>query len=319
MYEPSAILDILAQNVRRTRSPFGLPAGLANTWWKDAAVDSTGEALLFTGLMYQYAPYIKTTTRILERFEDTRWAGAVGLSRHVPTALSGLGLSLLTPQADKDRASRHLRDILDILKASGVAVAYRPELDDYSGILLYDLGSQKEFERHARLVTAKLRQAGVRRLVTVDPHTTYALKVLYPRYAGADFEVRTYFELIPPADGPAEGVPNEGPTRVTLHDPCFYGRYLEMSDVPRRVLEGLGVTCVNIQNSGSYTNCCGGPAESLSPKLSDEVMGRRLEELAAPGAQIVAMCPICLGNLERAGANVVDFSTLVADRLRTRR
>jgi hypothetical protein len=36
------------------------------------------------------------------------------------------------------------------------------------------------------------------------------------------------------------------------------------------------------------------------------------EELKATGAPIVAMCPICLGNLLRAGAQAEDLSTLVA-------
>ncbi|EPR41960.1 putative protein of unknown function DUF224 cysteine-rich region domain protein [Desulfovibrio sp. X2] len=317
MYDPSAIVDVLAHNVRATMSPFGVPGSLANTWWKRESLPREGEALLFTGLMYQYAPYIATATRLLERFEGTAKEGMVRFGRFVPPVLSGLGLHLLTPQAERERAGRTLSDIVTILTASGLCVAYRPELDDYSGILLYDLGSEKEFARHARAVTAKLRRAGIGRIVCVDPHTAYALKVLYPKHADADFEVTAYFEHIRPELFPAaqEGT---GPERVTLHDPCFYGRYLELSDAPRRVLAGLGVACSSIRNEGTYTDCCGGPAESLSPRLSGEVGGRRLAELTAPGAPVVAMCPICLGNLRRLGAEVTDFASLVADRLHRR-
>ena len=101
-------------------------------------------------------------------------------------------------------------------------------------------------------------------------------------------------------------------THITLHAPCFYGRYLELSDVPRKVLSNLGVTVDEVRNRGTFTSCCGGPAESVSPALSKEVMERRVEELRSTGAPIVAMCPICLGNLRKSGADVEDLSAILA-------
>jgi Fe-S oxidoreductase len=92
----------------------------------------------------------------------------------------------------------------------------------------------------------------------------------------------------------------------------MYGRYLEMSDVPKKVLENLGIECVAVRNSGPFTNCCGGPAESLSPKLSRELVDRRIEELQSTGAPVVAMCPICMANLAKGGVEVEDLSTLIA-------
>ena len=100
--------------------------------------------------------------------------------------------------------------------------------------MLYDLGDQEGFIQHAEFVAAKLKRTGVKQLITVDPHTTYALKVLYPKYTGQSFDVKTYFELV-------NFNTKNGDRRVTLHDPCFYGRYLELSDVPTKVLANLGI------------------------------------------------------------------------------
>ncbi|RLC00630.1 MAG: (Fe-S)-binding protein, partial [Deltaproteobacteria bacterium] len=169
----------------------------------------------------------------------------------------------------------------------------------------YDLGDQEGFVKHARYVAGKLKQAGIKKLITVDPHTTYAVKVLFPKYVDAHFEVKTYFEL-------TNFQSKNGYRRITLHDPCFYGRYLELSDVPEKVLTSLGVECAPIRNAGAFTSCCGGPAESISPKLSTEVGTRRVEELQVPGEKIVAMCPICLGNLKKIGADVEDLSSVIA-------
>jgi len=228
----------------------------------------------------------------------------VRYGKYMPKLLSGIGLALLTSKKEKEKANRILRNIVKILKKSNVNFGYRPDLDDYSGILLYDLGDQEGFVRHAKFVAAKLKRAGITKIITVDPHTTYALKVLYPKYTGESFDVQAYFELV-------NFKSNNGTGRVTLHDPCFYGRYLELSDIPRRVLTGLGIECAEVRHSGLFTSCCGGPAESISPKLSGEIVDRRLLELTSTGAPIIAMCPICLGNLRKAGANVEDLSTLI--------
>jgi Fe-S oxidoreductase len=305
MYDPKEIIELIANNVRKTRNPFGASSSVINTWWRGLPLRREGEALLFTGLMYQSVPYIEHTTRHLARLEDTFWARYVRYGRYLPAFLVGLGFRFMATPDEKQKFNGMVRDIHKILVKSNVDFFYRPELDYYSGILLYDLGDEEGFSRHATFVARRLKASGVSKLITVDPHTTYAMKVLYPKYTGESFEVKTYFEL---ANIKAEN----GNKQVTLHDPCFYGRYLELSDAPRKLIANLGIEHVPVRNSGAFTGCCGGPAESVSPKLTAEVLGRRVEELKATGAPVVAMCPICLGNLLRAGVPAEDLSTLVA-------
>jgi Fe-S oxidoreductase len=305
MYNPKDMIDLIADNVKKTRSPFGIPKFMANTWWKDETIGRDGDALLFTGLMYQFLPYIDKTTHYLEQYEDTDWANYLSYTKYIPKILAGVGLSLLTSGKEKKASNNILQNIVRILKKSNVDFCYKPELDDYSGILLYDLGDQDGFVQHAKFVATNLKNAGIKKIITVDPHTTYALKVLYPKYTGVSFEVKTYFELV-------NIIASNGSRRVTLHDPCFYGRYLELSDVPKNVLGKLDIECVRVRSSGEFTNCCGGPAESISPRLSREVLDRRVEELQSTGLPIIAMCPICLGNLRKTGAQVEDLSTLIA-------
>lgn len=305
MYSPKDIIELLAGNVKKTRNPFGVPNGLMNSWWKGQHLPRRSDTLLYTGLMYQAVPYIEQTTRILEQYEDSKWAPFVGYGRFLPKRLAGLGLYLMASSEDKARFNGMLKNVVKVLQRSGIQFGYQPKLDFYSGILLYDLGDMDGFVEHARFVADRLTAAGVHRLITVDPHTTYALKVLYPKYVGTRFNVTTYFEL---AQLPA----GHNGTPVTVHDPCFYGRYLELSEVPNRLLRELGYQCMPVRNSGTFTSCCGGPAESISPKLSREIMDRRVAELQETGAEIIAMCPICLGNLAKSGAKVEDLSTLLA-------
>lgn len=305
MVDPKDIIDLIARNVERTRNPFGVSSAVINTWWRGLPLRREGDALLFTGLMYQSIPFIEKTTSYLARVEDTSWSRYVRYGKLAPEFLVNLGFRFLATWQEKEKFNGMVRDIHKILVKSNVDFFYRPELDFYSGILLYDLGDEEGFARHASFVAQTLKKSGVRKLITVDPHTTYAMKVLYPKYGKEEFEVRTYFEL---ADIKAD----DHEKRITLHDPCFYGRYLELSDVPRKVIKNLGIQQVPVRNCGTFTSCCGGPAESVSPKLTAEILGRRVEELKETGAPVVAMCPICLGNLLRAGVQAEDLSTLVA-------
>ena len=305
MFKPRDIIELIADNVKKTRNPFGMPNVLMNRWWKGMDLRAKGDAMLFTGLMYQSVPYIEMTTRHLERFEDSTLADYIKYGKYLPKLLVGLGLALFSSKKEKKKTSDMLQSIAKVLTRSKVDFFYNPELDYYSGVLLYDLGDIEGFIRHARFVAERLRENGVKKLITVDPHTTYALKILYPKYVGETFEVNAYFELV-------NFRGENGTKQVTLHDPCMYGRYLEMSDVPTKVLENLGVECVPVRNSGTFTNCCGGPVESISPKLSKEVLHRRVNELQATGAPIVAMCPICMTHLKKGGLEVEDLSTLIA-------
>jgi Fe-S oxidoreductase len=312
MYNPRDIINLIAANVRKSRNPFGIPNAQINTWWREAPgfTRRPGDALLVTGLMYQSIPYIEATTRYLERLEGSRWADYLrfgGLSRYIPSFVVGRGFACLTSKAEKKQFNGILLAMCRLLTQSAVDFFYHPEMDFYSGILLYDLGDQEGFVEHARFVARSLKLHGVQKIITVDPHTTYALKELYPKYTGVSFEVQPYFALL----RPREVSRGNGRPPVAIHDPCFYGRYLKVSEGPRQLLTSLGLKYAEVRNCGEFTSCCGGPAESVSPALNREILDRRVAELKASNAPVVTFCPICLANLLKAGLPVEDLASLM--------
>ena len=56
MYDPKDIIELIARNVEKTRNPFGASSDVINTWWRGLPLRREGDALLFTGLMYQSDP-----------------------------------------------------------------------------------------------------------------------------------------------------------------------------------------------------------------------------------------------------------------------
>lgn len=310
MYEPRDIISLIVDNIRKTRNPLGLSNSSINTWWKNLSIKRDGDAMLFTGLMYQLIPYIEKMTQYLEKYEDSSLKKHMKFVKYVPKFAFRMIFGHPLSEEDKKRFNNILRNIAMLLSKVGIDYYYKPEIDIYSGILLYDLSDINSFCEHAKYVADLLEKNNVKKLITVDPHTTYALKVLYPKYIGTDFEVYTYFEALDKS-GNLGSLKKTLDIKVTIHDPCFYGRYLKISEVPRHILRELGVEIVEVSNRKELTICCGGPLESLFPTLSRKLAMKRVDELKKTGLPVVAMCPICHGNLRRVGLETIDLSEVL--------
>jgi len=330
VYKPQYIIDLIAANTKNTGNPLGIPNSEVNVWWKGVNIDikegkeRKRDVMLFTGLLYQLSPYIAKIVDHLYKFEETAvekliWTTKITkipkIAKILPKTLVKAFLSV--SKEERDYYNGIVRKIADILVKFGVNFCYRPEIDNYSGILLYELGDDEGFAEHASLVAKALEKEGIKKIITIDPHTTYALKVLYPEYINFDLEVRVYFEMLELSDlnCPIKKPDNIDimpmPMPITLHDPCYYGRYVEISDIPRKILESLEIEYVDVRNSGKLTSCCGGPIESLTPRLSEAIAKNRIEELKRTKCQIATMCPICLANLRRVSPDPLDIAEII--------
>jgi Fe-S oxidoreductase len=208
----------------------------------------------------------------------------------------------LTASSEKTRHSNQvLRDIAGLLRDAGVKFGYLYEEELYAGALVHDEGMDEVFGNHARRVAERLKEQGVRRLITVDPHTTNMLRQVYPRYVkDFDIEVKSYLEVLaqahPEATEPVNG-------EVVVHDSCVYARYEKMVDQPRELLRAAGLAVRDPELSGKSTHCCGGPLESLFPAEAHRISGIRVDQLEAEGKNVVTMCPICWVNLSKAAGD----------------
>ncbi|MBO8182701.1 MAG: (Fe-S)-binding protein [Archaeoglobus sp.] len=315
LYKPRIIADFVRESIKKTGNPLGVQSSKLTTWHEGLKLSERSKRLLFTGLLYQLSPYTVRITEILSRFEESKVEKLVErlIQSKTLRVISSLAPILKVPKEEKEYYNGIIRKIAQILLKQKVDFGYNPGLDLYSGILFYEIGDEEGFAEHASRVVRILKEKGVEEVITIDPHTTYAFKVLYPEYTDSEIEVRTYFELLD--DGieygkikPLSDVESVAP--VTLHDPCYYGRYLELSNVPRKILTSLGIEVIDVRNSGKLTSCCGGPVESFSPNLSETMAKYRAEELKGKGC-MVTMCPICLSNFKRVRAPFIDFAELL--------
>lgn len=299
-------IGILADNLRIRRSVFPIPTSVATRWASGLALPRGGETVVYTGLMYQLIPYIEAMSKSQEKLDGSKLADFTGLGRKVNKVINISGFMAKPDKEMQARYDKILVNIAKLLEQTGVKFGYLYEEEQYSGALMYDLGVDDVFVEHARQLYRVFKRNGVKNVITVDPHTTNMLRSVYPELIeGYDLNVRSYLEVLA-----EQGFAAAGPgldAEVVIHDSCVYARYEKVIEQPRELLAKIGLTVKEPDNSGNFTLCCGGPAESLYPKKALERAEKRVEQLKAECRQGVAMCPICLVNLQKVAGSDLEL------------
>ena len=309
------VLGILSDNLKKRGSVLPLSRSEADRWARGLNLPRGGETVLYTGLMYQLIPSIDALASQMARFEDSSITQFFGLGRFANRFINlSFFMSLTASKEMKQENDAVLRNIAGLLKKAGVEFGYLYGQELYSGALVYDGGMDESFSAHARRVFEVFRKNGVRKVITVDPHTTSILRDVYPKFVqNFDLEVKSYLEVLAEKDFPVMQAQNE---EMVVHDSCVYARYEGMIEQPRKLLEKSGIKAKEPNLSGRSTFCCGGPIESLFPGKAHEIAANRVSQLKENGDDIVTMCPICLVNLRKAagtGCRIRDISNPLAD------
>lgn len=296
-----AILGILTDNLLNRGSVLPLSDRTAIQWSDGLDIPRGGETVLYTGHMYQIMPYLGTMANRMKAMENSWITKFMNLGRFVNRFINVSRFMAFPGKNEKQTYNNILRAIALLLRKGGVKYGYLYEDELYSGALIYDQGVDMALANHARRVRRVFEDHGVRKVITVDPHTTNMLRHVYPEILeDFDLEVQSYLEVL--ADADLENAEKSN-GEVMIHDSCVYARYEGVIEQPRYLLRRAGFTVKSPELSGALTHCCGGPIESLFPSRAHEIAAKRMEQLRTMGDPIAAMCPICLVNLKQAGKN----------------
>ncbi|NVM45953.1 MAG: (Fe-S)-binding protein [Candidatus Lokiarchaeota archaeon] len=130
----------------------------------------------------------------------------------------------------------------------------------------------------------------------------------------------------------------EDPLIVTYHDPCHLGRYSEIYDEPRELIEMIeGVKLVEMKHNREMSWCCGagGGVRALYGNISSDIASNRLDETTAcweninedrlkealetKAEALVSACVFCKNNLALAAKDtnsslpVIDLAQILED------
>jgi Fe-S oxidoreductase len=155
------------------------------------------------------------------------------------------------------------------------------------------LGNDLAFGQLAETNLETLREARVKRIVSICPHCVRTISTDWAEFGQAppiehhsEFLAR-HLDQLPQRTGESQ--------KIVYHDPCYLGRYRGVYDAPREVVGKFG-TLADPPRSRERSFCCGagGGLAFLGEEKGKRVSVERAEELVATGASVVAAaCPFC--------------------------
>ena len=183
-----------------------------------------------------------------------------------------------------------------VFQRAGIDFGLLYEAERNAGNDLRRTGEEGLFEMSAQKNMAAIAKCEFEEIVTTDPHTYNTLKNEYP-WEGRKVSVLHYSELIDRAiHQGALAVKRRLGYTVTYHDPCYLGRYNDVYDAPRRVLQAIGCRLVEMPRSRDRALCCGAGGGRIwmeEGTVKERPSENRVREAAAlAGVQyFVVACP----------------------------
>jgi len=155
------------------------------------------------------------------------------------------------------------------------------------------LGNDYLFGELAQFNLEQIREAGVKKMVSICPHCVRTMGVDWKEH-GEIVPIEHHTELMARYQHrlPADKAQNQN---VAFHDACYLGRYRGVFDQPREVIARFGQV-VDPPRARERGFCCGGGGGLmfLGEESGKRVNRERAEELIATGASVVAAaCPFC--------------------------
>jgi Fe-S oxidoreductase len=155
------------------------------------------------------------------------------------------------------RSQQVSQTLARLLHGAGVDFGILYDGERNAGNDVRRVGEEGLFETLAEQNIETLSGCEFNRIVTTDPHSLNTLRNEYPALGG-EWRVAHHTTLLLELLREGRLEPQRRlEHRVTYHDPCHLGRFNGEYDNPRRILELLGCTLVEMPRNRDNSFCCG--------------------------------------------------------------
>jgi Fe-S oxidoreductase len=202
-----------------------------------------------------------------------------------------------------DRYKKVSTAVVKILQAAGISFGILGTEEGCCGDSVRRIGNEYLFYMMAMQNIETFNAYKVKKILTTCPHGYNTLKKEYPQYEGGTFEVihHTEFILDLIKNGKLE-LKGDVAKTIATHDSCFLGRYNEIYDPPRQILQSIPQTrLVEMDRVRRTSFCCGAGGGRM---WMEETRGEKINEVRTAEALsknpdcIATACPFCLTMFE---------------------
>ncbi len=197
-----------------------------------------------------------------------------------------------------DRYKKVTKAFATIMQKAGVDFRILGTEEKCNGDTARRLGNEYLAQMMMQENIATLNSYNVKKVVTACPHCFHSLKNEYPQFGG-NFEVKHHSEFISELinDGKLQLKDSNVKKEITYHDSCYLGRYNDVYEAPRNVINSASIEIKEMNRNKSRGFCCGAGGGRMF--LEDEEGGRineeRTKEALATGVDTIASaCPFCM-------------------------
>ncbi|MFW9904393.1 MAG: heterodisulfide reductase-related iron-sulfur binding cluster [Candidatus Thorarchaeota archaeon] len=232
------------------------------------------------------------------------------------------------------RNQRVARATYNVFKNAGIDFGTLGDAEKNDGNEMRRLGEEALFQMLAEDNIRMFKKNKVERIVTSSPHAYNAIKNEYPEYGG-EFKVFHISEFLLNLieEGKIKFTKNLN-YEVTFHDPCYLGRYNDVFEAPRKVIESIpGIKLKEMPNHGQFSYCCGGGGGGMFRETPEWVETRISERRVIEAKEtfqntesgvkkvLITACPFCTSMLTDATKtqqleeeiDVIDLIELVSE------
>jgi Fe-S oxidoreductase len=197
-----------------------------------------------------------------------------------------------------DRNKSVAKSFVSLLNKAGVKFATLGTEETCTGDSARRIGNEYLFQSLATTNIETLKQYQVKRIVTACPHCFNTLKNEYKDFGG-EYEVFHHSQFIAKLIQEGKLKPSKEMNQtVTFHDSCYLGRWNNVYEQPRSILESIkGIQLVEMKQNHEQGLCCGagGGRMWMEEHIGARINVTRTEQAIETKATTVATsCPFCM-------------------------